>query len=57
MKHKVMIQIIIGEDDRVAVSSTSNNHITNLGLLGVAQSMFLKGIEEKEPSSIVIPRI
>lgn len=52
MKPKVLIQIMIGEDDRIAVSSTSSNHITNLGLLGVAQSMFLKGIEENEPSRI-----
>lgn len=57
MKHKVIIQIIVGEDDRVAVSSSSNNHITNLGLLGVAQSMFLKGIGEKESSNIVVPRL
>lgn len=56
-KAKVTIQISLLEDGRIAVASTSNNHITNLGMLGVAQSMFLKGINEREKSSIVVPDI
>lgn len=57
MRPKVLIQIMLRDDDTVSVSSTSNNHITNLGMMGVAQSMFLNGVKEQEPSGIVIPRL
>lgn len=55
MKPKVLIQIFMLDDGKIGVSSTSNNQITNLGLIGVAQSLFLKGVQETEPSRIIVP--
>lgn len=57
MKIKARITIELLEDGRIGIASTSNNHITNLGMLGVAQSMFQKAIEEPKSSPIVQPEV
>ena len=57
MKPQVLVQIALLEGGKIAVTSTSTNQITNLGLIGVAQSMFLKGIEEKEAPKIIQPEL
>ena len=52
-KPQVLIQIALLEDGKIGVSSTSNNQVTNLGLIGVAQALFQKNVEQKEASRIV----
>lgn len=57
-KPKVLIQVYLMDDGKIGVSSTSTNQVTNLGLIGVAQAMFLKGVNEspkQEESRIFVP--
>ena len=54
---RVLIQIALMNDGKIGVTSTSTNHITNLGLLGVAQSMFQKGVGNEDQSTIIKPEL
>lgn len=56
MTPKVLIQIVLSDAGEVAVSSTSGNQITNLGLISIAEQYFKSTLQKKEESSIVHPR-
>lgn len=56
MKPKVLIQIALTDNGECAVSSTSPNQITNLGLISIAEQYFKSTLEKKEESQIVKPR-
>jgi hypothetical protein len=56
---KVQIVIVLDEEDKVSVSTSSKNIVTNLGLMSIAREV-LKQIhanqQPQEESKIVIPR-
>ena len=56
-KPRVIIQVFLRNNGQVGVSSTSANHITNLGLIGVAQAIFQKQVTPEDPSRILKPEL
>jgi len=56
-KPKVVIYIFLTDEGQVSIQTSSQNQITNLGMLGIAQSLIQKQIEVKQPSNIIVPEV
>lgn len=54
---KVKIDIVLTGDGRIGIASTSDNLVTNLGLLETAKAFFQRGMRQDTTPEIIIPKV
>ena len=55
MEVKVEIVIILDNSDRILVKSSSQNNITNVGMLDIAKTIIANQLKPVDQSSIISP--